>query len=147
MASSKTIETHSKGAEVFHGSAICKEKFQKALEEFVVPKCVLPVTEIEGAEIKEFGLNRSTGFFWLRQKRKTEIKLKKIGTIYYDVEIAGFIENKRIWKIAGVKGKEMLVSLPLCELLVGYPSAYKVKSFSTAGVYRVHNIADFLIAK
>lgn len=143
MSTAKTIETQRKTAVVHHGSTTCKEKFLEVLEEFSVPKCLFQVAEIEGAEIEEFGLNRATGFFWLRQKTKTERKITKVGTVYYDVEITGFIERRRMWKIAGVKGKEMLVSLPLCEMLVGYPTADKVKCFSTAGVCGVRSIANY----
>lgn len=70
-----------------------------------------------------------------------------MGTIYFDVEVVGFIEQRRMWKLAGVKGKEMMVTLPLCEILVGYPSADKVKCLSTAGIYRVRLIVDFLNTK
>lgn len=143
MSAAKTIEAQRKTAVIHRGSAACKAKFQELLEEYSVPKCLFQVAEIEEAEIEEFGFNRAIGFFWIRQKTKTERKINKVGTVYFDVEVSGFIERCRMWKITGVKGKEMLVSLPLCEMLVGYPTADKVKCFSTAGVYRVRPIAYY----
>lgn len=140
MATAKMIETHSKEAEIYHGEVICQEKLLKLLDEFSVPRNLF---QAEGAEIEEFGFNRPTGFVWWRQKTKTERKIKNIGTVYFDVEITGFIEQRHLAKITGVKGKELLFSLPIREVLVGVPSSYKVKFTSSSGISRVYPIAAF----
>ncbi|XP_057810314.1 uncharacterized protein LOC131024794 [Salvia miltiorrhiza] len=142
-ATAKQIEAQRENAEIHHGSAACRQKFLELLEEFSVPLCVFLMTEVEGAELVEFGFNRATGFFWLRQKAKTQRKMSKTSTLYYDVEVTGFIEERRLSQIVGVKGKELLVKLPICEIIVGYPTADKVKCVAAAGMSRVSPLTDY----
>ncbi|KAH6773531.1 hypothetical protein C2S51_011935 [Perilla frutescens var. frutescens] len=139
MATAKMSESERKAAEIYHGAAICREKLEKMLDEFSVPKCLFEKVD----DIEEFGLNRSTGFYWLRQKSKTERKVDKVGTAYYDTELSGFIQQRRITKVTGVKAKELFLTLTVSEILVGVPSNHTVKFVSTAGIYRVHPIAAF----
>lgn len=132
------IEAEREGAEIYHGDATCEEKLHKVLEEFSVPRSLIHVGELE-----EFGFKRSTGFFWLKQKTKTERKIKSVGTVICDVEITGFIEQRHVAKVTGVKGKELFVALPVSDLFVGVPSSDKVKFKSTTGLWRVHPLKAF----
>ncbi|KAL8460927.1 hypothetical protein ACS0TY_032430 [Phlomoides rotata] len=133
-----TIEAEREGAEIYHGDATCEEKLQKILEEFSVPRYLIYVAGLE-----EFGFKRSTGFFWLKQKSKTERKIKSVGTVTTDVEITGFIEKRHMSKITGVKGKELFIALPVSDMFVGVPSSDKVKVKSTTGLWRVHPLKAF----
>ncbi|KAG6382897.1 hypothetical protein SASPL_157383 [Salvia splendens] len=87
---SKEIEAQRKRAEIYHGSATCKQKFLELLDEFSVP-------------------------------------------------VSGGGE-RHLSKLSGVKGKETVVTLPLCEIVVGFPTAGKVKFISAAGLHRVSSI-------
>lgn len=141
MATLKLIETQRKAAEVYHGP-VSRERVDEMLEEFSVPKCLF--VGLKADQVEEFGFNRSTGFFWLKQKSKTERKLDKIRTTaYYDAHVSGFIEPRRLSKITGVKAKELFLTLTVTEILVGIPSTEKVKFVSNTGIYRVHPIAAF----
>lgn len=141
MATAKLIETQSKGAEIYHGP-ISIEKVDEMLEEFSVPKCLF--LGLKADLVEEFGFNRSTGFYWLKQKSKTERKLDKIRTTaYYDTQVSGFIQPRRLSKITGVKAKELFLTLTVTEILVGIPSTDKVKFVSSTGIYRTLPIAAF----
>ncbi|XP_057810315.1 uncharacterized protein LOC131024795 [Salvia miltiorrhiza] len=138
MATAKMIGSQSMGAEIYRGAS-CGEKLDKMLDEFSVPRCLF----FGLGEVEEFGFNRGTGFYWLKQKKKTERKVDKVGTSYFDTQLAGFIEPRRVSKIMGVKGKELFLSLPVAEMHVGVPTSDKVKFVSSTGIYRVHAIAAF----
>lgn len=138
MATAKIIENHSKGAEISHGAVICKEKLLKLFEEFSVPKGLFRVDEIE-----EVGFNRSTGFFWLRQKKKTEHKFKSVGTLTYEAEITSFMEPRHMANITGLKGKNVFISAAVNDILVGVPSSDKIKFSSSVGLTRVQPISAF----
>ncbi|XP_073128665.1 uncharacterized protein [Henckelia pumila] len=139
--SNELIEAERKlGAEIFHGEAVCKEKMGQILEEYSLPASILPLKEL-----MELGFNRSNGFFWLKQKQKTEHKFKKIGdTILYDVEVTAFVEQRRMTKLTGVKTKARLIPMTICEMIVGSPSHDKVKIVTSSGLYRVHPISALM---
>ncbi|KAL1560441.1 hypothetical protein AAHA92_10650 [Salvia divinorum] len=140
---SKEIEAQRMTAEIYHGSATCKQKFQELLDEFAVPRCVFPVAEVESAEFEELGFNGATGFFWILQKAKTVRKMSKTSMIFYSVEVTGFIKERHLSKITGVKGKEGMFTLPILELIIDCPTAGKVKCVATAGLGRTSPLADY----
>ena len=70
---SQTIENCRKGAEIYQGNALCKNKSIQLLEELGLPKGVFPLEDME-----EFGYNHAAGFIWLVQKKKKEHMFKKI---------------------------------------------------------------------
>ncbi|KAI3466823.1 hypothetical protein Pfo_023486 [Paulownia fortunei] len=138
MATAKLIEVHRNGAEIYNGD-ICKVKNQKLLDEFSVPKGLFALDKIE-----EFGFNRTTGFLWLRMKKKKEHKFKSIGqTVIYNVEITGFIEKGHLSKLTGVKAKELLVPVVICDLLVGDPSPGMIKFTTPVGLSRSYPLSAF----
>jgi hypothetical protein len=57
---SQDIECHRAGAEVFTGDTTCRKKSVELLEEFGIPKGLVPLEDIQ-----EFGYNRDSGFIWL----------------------------------------------------------------------------------
>ncbi|XP_042008888.1 uncharacterized protein LOC121757400 [Salvia splendens] len=138
MATANMIAIHSKVAEI-HRGPICREKLNGMLDEFSIPRCLYLGIE----QIQEFGFNRTTGFYWIKQEKKTERKVDKVGTTYFDTQLTAFIAPRRVSKITGVKGKEIFLSLAVAEILVGVPESDKVKFVSTTGIYRVHSIATF----
>ncbi|KZV51045.1 hypothetical protein F511_01837 [Dorcoceras hygrometricum] len=135
----KLIEAQSKGAQIFHGEAVCIAKIAEIFQEFSVPSSIFPLKEII-----EVGLNRSSGFIWSKQRSKTEHEFKKMGqTILYDVVITCFVEQRHMQKLTGVKTKKLLFSLPISEMIFGFTSDDKVKVVTSTGLYRVHHISEF----
>lgn len=137
MEASTMIETQSKGAEIYHGEA-CKERLGKLLEEFSVPKGVFHFGQIE-----EIGLNRSTGFFWLRQKEKTEHCFPSLGSLVYDEEITSFIEPSHMKNITGLQGKQLFIRASINDVHVGVPSRDMIKFTSSIGLSRDQLISNF----
>ncbi|XP_051133597.1 uncharacterized protein LOC127253191 [Andrographis paniculata] len=137
-ATAKLIETHRKGAEIYQGEE-CKDIILKLLEEFKLPNGLLPRDEIV-----EIGLNRSTGFLWLKLKKKSEIKFRQIGqTVLYSVEMTGFVEPGHLSKLTGVKGKEMMIAVVISDVLVGFPSPDMIKFTTPVGLSRAHPVSAF----
>lgn len=90
--------------EIYLGEDLCKQKFHDLWEELSLPK----------VDIEEMGHHRSSGFVWLKQKKKKkkEHKFKSIGkTIIYDAELTMFIERGRIKKLTGCANKEMFLRI------------------------------------
>ncbi|GFQ01156.1 hypothetical protein PHJA_002259500 [Phtheirospermum japonicum] len=140
MATAKLIETHKNGAEIYHGDT-CKAKALEFLDEITVPKGLLPVDEIE-----ELGINRNTGFIWLKLKKKTDRKFKKIGqTVMFNVEITGFFEKGHMSKVTGVKAKELLVPVVVNDFHVGDPTPDMIKFTTPVGLGRSYPISAFEI--
>ncbi|KAL0321362.1 UNVERIFIED_CONTAM: hypothetical protein Sradi_5397700 [Sesamum radiatum] len=137
-AAAKLMEIHSKGAEIHQGD-ICKVKAEQLLEEFSVPKALVPVEEIQ-----EMGFNRSTGFLWFKMKKKVDHKFKKIGqTVIYNVEITCFLEKGHLSKLTGVKTKELMLPVGISDILVGEPSPDMIKFTTAVGVSRSYPASAF----
>ncbi|MCL7031974.1 hypothetical protein MKW94_012307 [Papaver nudicaule] len=68
------------------------------LDEISLPNGLLPLVDIT-----EVGYNRTSGFVWLRQKKKREHFYKDIGKpVTYDKEVTAFVEKHRIKKQTGI---------------------------------------------
>ncbi|GAB2228694.1 hypothetical protein Droror1_Dr00022817 [Drosera rotundifolia] len=103
--SSLTLEahTHRKNAEIYTGHDLCSQKSIQLLSEFHLPNGLLPLSDIV-----EAGINRTTGFVWVKQKKPTTHRFETIGkTVRYDTEVTAVIEEKRMRKLSGVKSKEV----------------------------------------
>ncbi|KAG6419390.1 hypothetical protein SASPL_121610 [Salvia splendens] len=61
----------------------------------------------------------------------------------YDMEVTGFIKERHLSKLAGVKGKDGMFSLPIIVFIVDCPTACKVKCVATAGFGRASPLADY----
>ncbi|KAL2252126.1 uncharacterized protein LOC105167294 [Sesamum indicum] len=137
-AAAKLMAIHSKEADIHQGD-ICKVKALQVLEEFSVPKGLLPVEEIQ-----EMGFNRSTGFLWFKMKKKVEHKFKSIGqTVIYNVEITCFLEKGHLSKLTGVKAKELMLPVGITDILVGEPSPDTIKFTTAIGVSRSYPASAF----
>lgn len=127
------VDKHRPGAEVYTGdSDLCKQKSVELLEELHLPKGLLPLDEIE-----EVGYNRTTGFVWLRQKKKCEHTFKKVSRLVsYGTEVTAFVEDRRMRKMSGVKSKELLLWITLSDMYIDDPNSDKITFKTPAGLYR-----------
>lgn len=110
------ISSQKENAEIYHGEEICKQKSLEMLEEISLPKGVLPLVQLQ---IVELGRNRTTGFVWMKLKKKTEHKFKLINKLVsYDTEITFFAENGCIRKMTGVKSKELFFWVSVSDIFI-----------------------------
>ncbi|KAJ0979966.1 hypothetical protein J5N97_015440 [Dioscorea zingiberensis] len=99
-------------AEVYHGDEICQEKSKFLLQEVGLPRGLLPLKDII-----ECGYVEETGFVWLKQKKKIEHCFEKIGKLVsYATEITANVEKNKIKNLTGVKAKEILIWITICEI-------------------------------
>ncbi|KAF7033752.1 hypothetical protein CFC21_044826 [Triticum aestivum] len=95
---SQAIEVNREGAEVYRGAALCAEKAMELLAETNMPL----------ADIEEVGYNRSTGFVWLRQRK----------ALTHTTEVTALVEDRKMKCITGVKSKEPLVWVTVCDMYI-----------------------------
>ncbi|KAJ4831675.1 hypothetical protein Tsubulata_020888 [Turnera subulata] len=82
---------------------ICRQKCRELMVSHSLPDGLFPL------DILELGYNPSSGFIWLKLKEPQQHKFQLIKrTVYYDIEITGFLEKGRLRDITGVKGKEII---------------------------------------
>lgn len=100
------------------------------LEEYRLPLGLLPL-----ADVVEVGFVKSTGYMWIVQKKKVEHKFQLISKLVsYDTDITGYVENKKIKKLKGVKAKELMLWPPVSEIVVDDPPTGKIQFKSLAGI-------------
>lgn len=128
-------------AEVYYGDDLCQEKSKELLREIGLPSGLLPLKDM-----RECGYLRETGFVWLKQKRKTDHKFEKIGRLVsYAPEVTAYVEQSRIKKLTGVKTKELLIWVSLCEIYVDDPPTGKITFKTPAGFSRSFPVSAFEI--
>lgn len=109
------------------------------LEEFELPGGLLPLVDVI-----EVGINRSSGYMWISQKKKIEHNFKMISKhVSYDAEITGFISKKKIKKLKGVKAKELMLWPPVSEITVDDPPTGKIHFKSLAGITKTFPVEAF----
>ena len=109
------------------------------LKEFELPEGLLPL-----ADVVEVGYVKETGYVWIVQRKKVEHEFKMVSKLVsYDTEITGFILNKRIKKLKGVKAKEFLLWPPVNDISIEDPSTGKIHFKSLAGVTKTSPIQAF----
>nr|ABK26749.1 unknown [Picea sitchensis] len=118
--SSQLVKTDAKaGAEVYHGSEICRQKALEFFCEVGLPRGLLP---LEGVE--ECGFVRETGFVWVKRKKKYEYLYKTTGSLSsYAPEISGYVEKGKMKKITGVKAKDFHIWFALTEMRIDDPAS------------------------
>jgi|UniRef100_A0A2N9E5T6 hypothetical protein len=80
---SQQIANHREDTKIFHGEVLCKQKSQDLLAEISLPRGLLPLDDVV-----EVGYNHTTGFVWLKQKRKKDHRFRSIGhNVSYDTEV------------------------------------------------------------
>ncbi|MCL7024459.1 hypothetical protein MKW94_028182 [Papaver nudicaule] len=139
------IEKHRENAETYSEDETCqaKTKCLQMLDEISLPNGLLPLVDI-----KEVGYNRTSGFVWLRQKKKKrEHFYKDIGKpVTYDKEVTAFVEKHRIKKLAGVKSKDFsIIWVTVCEIYIDDPSNGKITFKTPFGISRTFPVSAFEI--
>ncbi|CAA7393594.1 unnamed protein product [Spirodela intermedia] len=136
---SQALQCDRDGAEITRGDAECREKIQAMLKELSLPPGLLPVEDIS-----ELGLNRSTGFFWVTQKRKREHAFKKIKRqVSYAAEVTALVDNRRIRRITGVKAKELLFWFSIAEIYIDDPSSERITFKTGLGLSKSFPVSAF----
>ncbi|OMO65671.1 hypothetical protein COLO4_31075 [Corchorus olitorius] len=134
------IATHKEGAEIYQGEALCKQKVKEFLAEFRLPKGLIPVKSPV-----EVGLNRTTGFVWLKQQKKSEYRFKAIGkTVSHETELTAFVEDRRMRELTGVKSKELLIWMTVSDIFVSEHNPSKITFLNNlTGLSRTFPVAAF----
>ncbi|KAJ0989368.1 hypothetical protein J5N97_007724 [Dioscorea zingiberensis] len=133
------IESHREGAEVYHGSDLCKKKCVELLEELHLPRGLLPLNNLT-----EVGRNKATGFVWLRQPKSVTHNFDKIGKpVSYASEVTAFVEDRRMKKMSGVKTKEMLIWVSLSDMFIGDAGGDKITFKTPTGLSRSFPVSAF----
>ncbi|KAJ0962990.1 hypothetical protein J5N97_028112 [Dioscorea zingiberensis] len=136
---SELIENNREGAEVYHGTEICKTKCAELLEELHLPRGLLPL-----GNLVEVGRNKETGFVWLRQPKSTTHVFKKIGkTVSYATEVTAFVEDRRMMRMTGVKSKELLMWFSISDMIVADPEGKKIIFKTSSGLGRAFPFSAF----
>uniref|UniRef100_A0A5B6YIU2 DUF538 family protein n=1 Tax=Davidia involucrata TaxID=16924 RepID=A0A5B6YIU2_DAVIN len=139
--SSQQIANHRENAEIYHGEAICKQKSRELLEKISLPKGLLPLDDLV-----EVGHNETTGFVWLKQKKKKEHKFRLIGrNVSYDTEVTAFVDDRRMRRLTGVKSKELLIWISISEIYIADPSSGKITFGTPTGISRSFPVSAFEI--
>ncbi|TXG65385.1 hypothetical protein EZV62_006660 [Acer yangbiense] len=138
MSSLLTEELKAK-AEIYRGDEICQEKSKELLREIGLPNGLLPLHDIE-----ECGYVRETGHVWLKQKKSINHKFEKIGKpVIYATEVTAVVEKNKIKKLTGVKTKELLVWVTLCDIYVDDPPTGKITFKTPTGLFRTFPVSAF----
>ncbi|KAF8663334.1 hypothetical protein HU200_055947 [Digitaria exilis] len=117
---SQAIEAHREGAEVYHGAALCAEKSTELLAEAHLPLGLLPLAEMEEVGFKQIG----------RQ-------------VSYAAEVTAFVEDRRMKRMTGVKTKELLIWVTLCDMFVEKDDHSKITFKTPTGLGRTFPVAAF----
>ncbi|XP_020235598.1 uncharacterized protein LOC109815317 [Cajanus cajan] len=126
-------------AEIYRGEAECKQKSRVLMDEILLPRGLLPLENII-----EMGYNRTTGFVWLKQKRKKEHRFHAIGrTVSYAPEVTAFVEEHRMRRVTGVKTKEFFIWATISEIFVDDPSSGNISFANPAGITRSFPLSAF----
>ncbi|GAA0164287.1 hypothetical protein LIER_19962 [Lithospermum erythrorhizon] len=141
MSSLVTNEMRTKATEFYTGDEICQEKSKFLLTEVGLPNGLLPLENIE-----EVGYIESTGFVWLKQKKKKDHKFEKIGRVcQYAQEITAYVEKNKIKKLTGVKAKELLLWVTISDIYIDDNASEKITFKSPTGLFRTFPVPAFQV--
>ncbi|KAM1347237.1 hypothetical protein ACFX13_037224 [Malus domestica] len=138
--SAQQIAGHREGADIYHGEALCRQKFHELLDKMCLPRGLLPLDDVV-----EFGYNSTSGFVWLKQKKRKEHRFRAISkTVSYDTEVMGFLEEHRMRRLSGVKSKELLVWVSISDIYVDPNSDLNKITFANgSGISRSFPVTAF----
>ncbi|KAL3596609.1 hypothetical protein D5086_008246 [Populus alba] len=95
-------------------------------------------------DIVEVGYNRTTGFVWLKQKKRKDHRFLKIGRqVSYDTEVTAFVENRRMRRLTGVKTKELLIWVSISDIYVDEKNLEKITFGNPTGISRTFPVSAF----
>ena len=138
-----TIEAHRQGAEVYTDNQLCCQKMIELLEELNLPRGLLPTVNIE-----EMGINRRTGFIWIRQRKAFNYTYPKAGRLYcFGTEVTDFVENGRVRRVTGVKSKELLMWFSLGDFFVDPKDQSKITFRTPTGFSMSYPASAFELEK
>ncbi|KAI4298267.1 hypothetical protein L6164_031845 [Bauhinia variegata] len=133
------IARHREDAEIYRGEALCRQKSQELLKEISLPKGLLPLDDFV-----EVGYNRTTGFVWLKQKKKKEHRFRAIErTVSYEAEVTAFVDEHRMRRVTGVKSKEMFIWVTISEIAIEDPNSGKISFSNSSGISRAFPVSAF----
>ncbi|CAN1123578.1 hypothetical protein LINPERPRIM_LOCUS3320 [Linum perenne] len=136
-----TDEIRKSATEVYTGDEMCQLKSKELLKEIELPNGLLPLHNIE-----ECGIVRETGFVWLKQKKSITHKFDKIGKLVsYAPEVTAVVEKGKIKKLTGVKTKELLIWVSLCDIYEDEPKSGKLTFKTPTGLYRTFPASAFQV--
>lgn len=125
-------------AEVYHGDEVCRRKFMLLLAGIGLPVGLLTLGDIE-----ECGHVKELGFVWLKHKQKKKHKFENV-VVWFDTEVTAYFERNKIKNLTGVKAKEFLIWISLCEIYVNDSSPNGSITFKTpAGLSKSFPISLF----
>lgn len=135
------LATHRADAQIYNGDALCKQKSQELLDQFFLPRGLLPLNDI-----LEVGYNRTSGFIWLKQQKKKEHRFAAIGrTVLYDTEVTAFIEERRLRRLTGVKSKEFFLSITVSDIYIDEQNTSRITFGTLTGIAKSFPVSAFLI--
>ncbi|KAA0048082.1 plant/F25P12-18 protein [Cucumis melo var. makuwa] len=136
-----TEEIKAKADELYYGDEMCQIKSRELLKEMDLPNGLLPMKDME-----ECGIVKETGFVWLKQKKSYTHKFKDIDRLVtYGTEVTAYVEKNKVKKLTGVKAKELMIWLPLCDIYVNQPPNGKITFKSTTGLSRTFPVSAFQV--
>ena len=84
---------------------------------------------------EELGINRHTSFLWVCQKKALNYTFRKASRLVcFGTEVTGFLENRKIKQVTGVKSRELLMWFPLGEFFVDPNNPTKITFRTPAGL-------------
>ena len=140
MAHRNTIEANREGAEIYTGDDLCRQKSIELLDELNLPRGLLPMD----GNVEELGINRQTGFLWVRQKKAFNYTFKKAGRLVsFGTEVTGWLEDRAIRRVTGVKSRELLLWVSLGEFFVDPRNPSKITFKTPAGLSLSYPTSSF----
>ena len=135
------ISHHRDAAEIYHGETLCKQKSLELLAEISLPNGLLPLDEIV-----EIGYNRTTGFVWLKQKKKKDHRFQAIGRmVSYDTEVTAFVDERRMSRVTGVKSKELFIWITISEIFINESNSGQITFANSTGVSKSFPVSAFAL--
>lgn len=135
------VTAHRGDAEIYNGDALCQRKSQELLDQFLLPRGLLPLSDI-----LEVGYNRTSGFIWLKQRKKKEHRFTAIGrTVFYDTEVTAFVEERRLRRLTGVKSKEFFLSITVSDIHIDEQNTSKITFGTLTGISKSLPVSAFQI--
>lgn len=136
---SQLIASNRENAVVVTGKVAIKKKMSELLKNAKFPLGVMPVDEAV-----ELGHNPSTGFLWVIRKKKLEHFFKGINRkATLDTEVTGFLEERKMKKITGIKAKELMIWVSLTDFRIDDPASGKIIFTATAGITKTFLVSAF----
>uniref|UniRef100_M8C5U3 Uncharacterized protein n=1 Tax=Aegilops tauschii TaxID=37682 RepID=M8C5U3_AEGTA len=116
----QAIEENRKGAEVYHGAALCAEKATELLAE-----TNMPLADIE-------------------EKKALTHNFKQIGRLVsYATEVTAFVQDRKMKRITGVKSKELLIWVTVCDMYIDRNDHSKITFKTPTGLGRTFPVSAY----